>query len=118
MNQPDPHPQDATETELLWQPITELEIQRALNVAKGTTVPGEDGLPMLVWKKLWSHLKGIITSVFTVSLNLTYHPKQWRSAKIVVLRKLAKLDYSIPGAYCPILLLNTLGKLLEAVVAR
>ena len=48
MNQPDPHPQDTTETELPWQPITELEIQRALNIAKGTTAPGEDGLPMLV----------------------------------------------------------------------
>jgi hypothetical protein len=118
MNQPDPRPQDATETELPWQPITELEIQRALNATKGTTAPGEDGLPMLVWKKLWSHLKGIITSVFSASLNLTYHPKQWRSAKIVVLRKPAKPDYSIPGVYRPISLLNTLGKLLEAVVAR
>ncbi|XHF99701.1 hypothetical protein AWENTII_013004 [Aspergillus wentii] len=73
---------------------------------------------MLVWKKLWSHLKDIITSIFTASLNLGHHPKQWRSAKIVVLRKPAKSDYSTPGAYRPISLLNTLGKLLESVVAR
>jgi hypothetical protein len=35
-----------------------------------------------------------------------------------VLRKPRKSDYSIPGAYYPISLLNTLGKLLEAVIAR
>jgi ribonuclease HI len=118
MNPPDPLPPDVTEVELPWQPITALEIQRALNATKGTTAPGEDTLPMLVWKQLWSHLKDIITGIFTTSLNLSHHPKQWRSAKIVVLRKPAKPDYSIPGAYRPISLLNTLGKLLEAVVAR
>jgi hypothetical protein len=36
----------------------------------------------------------------------------------VVLRKPGKPDYSLPGAYRPISLLNTLGKLLEAVMAR
>lgn len=38
--------------------------------------------------------------------------------KIVVLRKPGKPDYSVPGAYRPISLLNTLGKLLEAVMTR
>jgi hypothetical protein len=37
---------------------------------------------------------------------------------IVVLRKPGKPDYSAPGAYRPISPLNTLGKLLEAVMAK
>jgi hypothetical protein len=37
---------------------------------------------------------------------------------IVVLRKPGKPDYTVPGAYRPISLLNTLGKILEAVMAR
>ena len=37
---------------------------------------------------------------------------------IVVLRKPGKGDYTVPGAYRPISLLNTLGKLLEAVMAK
>ena len=56
--------------------------------------------------------------IFAASIELGYHPQRWRSAKIVVLRKPGKPDYSLPGAYRPISLLNTLGKLLEAVIAR
>ena len=73
---------------------------------------------MLVWKNLWVHLKALITNIFTACVELGYHPKQWRSAKIIVLRNPGKPDYSVPGAYRPISLLNTLGKLLEAVMAR
>ena len=39
-------------------------------------------------------------------------------AKIVVLRKPNKPDYSVPKAYRPISLLETISKGLEAVVAR
>ncbi len=118
MNTPDPGDPTISQPELPWQPITELEIQRSLNAANGTTAPGEDSLPMLVWKKLWTHLRTLITNIFTASVKLGYHPKQWRSAKIVVLRKPGKSDYTNPGSYRPISLLNTLGKLLEAVMAR
>ena len=104
--------------EIPWPPITELEIHRSLKAAKGTTAPGEDGLPTLVWKHLWKYLGKLITRIFTSSINLGYHPTRWRRAKIVVLRKPGKPDYSAPGAYRPISLLNTLGKLLEAVMAR
>lgn len=118
MNTPEISPPTATETELQWHPITELEIERSLKAAKGNTAPGEDTLPMLVWKKLWRHLKSFIVNIFTASVELGHHPRQWRSAKIIVLRKPGKPDYSLPGAYRPISLLNTLGKLLEAVMAR
>ncbi|KAI3045365.1 hypothetical protein CBS147353_11800 [Aspergillus niger] len=47
------------------------------------------------------------------------HPeKMWKRAKIIVLRKPGKPNDTIPGAYRPISLLNTLGKILEAVIAR
>jgi hypothetical protein len=51
-------------------------------------------------------------------MNLGYHPKQWQSAKIVILQKPGKSNYTNPGSYRPISLLNTLGKLLKAVMAR
>lgn len=52
INTPEPGPPTSPHPELPWPPITELEIERALRSAKGTTAPGEDNLPMLVWKNL------------------------------------------------------------------
>jgi hypothetical protein len=104
--------------ELEWKPITKLEVYRSLKAAKGTTAPGEDGIPTLVWKRLWSHLQAHITRLFSRSVDLGYYPKQRKRAMIVVLGKPGKPDYTIPGAYRPILLLNTLGKILEASMAR
>ncbi|KAI2734534.1 hypothetical protein DTO013E5_9920 [Penicillium roqueforti] len=118
MDEPDEDSLIRAPLELPWQPITELEIQRSLKSAKGSTAPGEDGVPTLVWKQLWGYLKHYITGIFTASISLGYHQKGWRSAKSVVLQKPKKPDYSVPGAYRPISLLNTLGKLLEAVMAR
>jgi hypothetical protein len=118
MDQPHEDPLVETPLELPWPPLTELEVHRSLKVAKSSTAPGEDGLPTLVWKHLWKHLGKLITRIFTASIYLGHHPKRWREANIIVLRKPGKPDHSIPGAYRPISLLNTLGKLLEAVVAR
>ena len=104
--------------EIKWEPISELKIHQSLKAAKGTTAPGEDGIPTLVWKHLWPYLQGTITHLFTKSIELGYHPDRWKQAQIVVLKKPGKPDYSTPGVYQPILLLNTLGKILEAVIAR
>jgi hypothetical protein len=118
MNTPNPSGPSSPQTELPWHPITELETERSLKTVKGTTAPGEDSLPMLVWKKLWVHLKAWIIGIFVASINLGYYPRQWRSPKIIVLRKPGKPDYLVPGAYRLISLLNMLGKLFEAVIAR
>jgi ribonuclease HI len=106
------------EPPLAWQPITEAEIHRSLVTTKANSAPGADGLPTLVWQKLWPYVAKTIHQIFNASLDLGYHPKAWRTAAIVVLRKPGKPDYTIPKAYRPISLLNTLGKLLEAVVAK
>ncbi|KAM4063309.1 endonuclease-reverse transcriptase domain-containing protein [Hirsutella rhossiliensis] len=45
-------------------------------------------------------------------------PHQWRTAKIIPLRKPDKGDYTLAKAWRPISLLSTLGKILEAVVAE
>jgi hypothetical protein len=50
--------------EIQWEPITELEIYRSIETAKGTTAPGEDGIPTLVLKRLWTYLRTLITPHF------------------------------------------------------
>jgi ribonuclease HI len=104
--------------EIPWDPITEMEITKALKAAKKRTAPGEDGLPTLVWSHLWPYVSSTVTRIFTASIDLGHYPQQWKAAKIVVLRKPGKSDYTSPSAFRPISLLNTLGKLLEALIAR
>ena len=104
--------------EIPWEPITKQEITRTLQRAKKRTAPGEDGIPTMVWSQIWPYISTIVTCIFAASIDLGHHPQRWKVAKIVVLRKPGKSDYTLPGAYRPISLLNTLGKLLEAVVAR
>ncbi|THC94016.1 hypothetical protein EYZ11_006525 [Aspergillus tanneri] len=118
MAQPEDEAHTEQREEIPWVPITEEEVHRALQAAKPMKAPGEDRLPMLVWKQLWQWLNKVILRVFTASVNLGYYPEQWKRAKIIVLRKPGKPDYTVPGAYRPISLLNTLGKVLEAVMAK
>jgi len=51
------------------------------------------------------------------SLDIGYFPKAFRTSTTVVLRKPAKPDYMKSKAYRPIALENTLGKVLESVIA-
>lgn len=52
------------------------------------------------------------------SILLGYFPRSWRTAKIVAVRKLGKLDYTALKAYRAISLLPTISEILETIVAR
>jgi hypothetical protein len=54
--------------------------------------------------------------LYNTSLELHYTLIQWKTARIITLRKLGKADYTLPKAFRPILLLPTISKGLEAVV--
>ena len=59
----------------------------------------------------------LLCKFFIACLGQGYYPKPLKHSIIVVLKKPQKLDYTKLGAYRPIALLNTLAKVLEAVVA-
>jgi ribonuclease HI len=94
------------------------EIERQLLAAKSWKVPGEDGLPVIVWKMAWPTVKDRVLDLFQASLEEGTLSTQWRHAKIIPLKKPNKENYSIAKAWRPISLLATLGKILESVVAE
>ena len=49
---------------------------------------------------------------------LGYFPARFKEARTVVLRKPGKPSYSDPGAWRPIALLNTIGKLIESLITK
>ena len=69
-------------------------------------------------QKAYSAQLEALFRIYSTLFNLGYHPRCWRKAKGVILKKPSKPDYSIPKAYRVISLLNCLGKVLERLVAR
>jgi hypothetical protein len=99
-------------------PLTMTEVERAIHHASSWKAPGTDGMPAVVWQKLWAVVKEVIFRIFHRSLTTGRLPRAFKVAKIVPLRKPDKPDYEQPGAYRPISLLSALGKALEAIVAE
>ncbi|KJZ69551.1 hypothetical protein HIM_11064 [Hirsutella minnesotensis 3608] len=98
--------------------LTLKEIEEKVMAAKPWKAPGEDGLPAIVWKKLWHVVKYRVWTLFDTSFREGVVPHQWRTARIIPLKKPGKGDYTLAKAWRPISLLPTLGKILEAVVAE
>ncbi|KAJ6437389.1 reverse transcriptase [Purpureocillium lavendulum] len=98
--------------------LTLEEVEVKVMAAKPWKAAGTDGLPAMVWRQLWPVVKHRVLALFRASLREGVVPHQWRTAKIIPLKKPEKGDYTEAKAWRPISLLSTLGKILEAVIAE
>lgn len=104
--------------EIPLPPITTKEILDAIYAASPHKSPGPDGLPNHILHIAAPILADHLTKLFNQSLYLGYWPTLFHESTTVVLRKPGKDDYTKPKSYRPIALLNTVGKIMEAVMAR
>jgi hypothetical protein len=102
---------------LPWPRVTEREIRDAIMSSSSSKAPGPDGIGFECLKIAYATIPDYFHSLFEVLLRAGYHPKAWREATIVVIKKNGKPDYSAPKAYRPISLLNCLGKVSEKIMA-
>ena len=58
-----------------------------------------------------------LQALMQASINLAHFPKPFKHTTTIVLRKPGKPDYTEAKAYRPIALENTLGKVMESIVA-
>jgi hypothetical protein len=93
------------------------EIYDALRWVAPDKAPGPDMIPNRVLKASREWLGPRLLTVFNAALRNGYHPCEWKQSVTLALRKPKKGDYTDPKAYRPITLLNTMGKLLERVIA-
>ena len=56
--------------------------------------------------------------MITAVLKASYYPKSFCTARTIVLRKPSRPDYADLGAWRPIALLSTIGKIIETLAAR
>lgn len=98
--------------------VTEKEVLDAIQAAAPLKAPGPDGIPNKVLQAASSMLAGHLAMIMNQSLKIGYCPAHFRKSTTVVLRKPGKDNYTTPKAYRPIALLNTIGKVMDAVIAR
>jgi exonuclease III len=98
--------------------IREEEIHEALQHVTNDKAPGPDQVSNRVLKAAEEWLTPSLHKLFNATVRIGYHPKAWKSAITLALRKPNKEDYTLVGAYRPIALLNSMGKLLELIMSR
>jgi hypothetical protein len=92
------------------------QVTKCLLALRPFKAPGNDGIPNVVLRQNTVILTPYLHQCLLVSLRLKYFPKAWREWTTVVLKKPGRPDYTIPKAYRPIALYNTMGKVLSGVI--
>jgi len=102
----------------IWVPFSKEEFRQALIKYNNSLAPGPD-------KLMWRHLKTIlkqdvclihIINIVDMCINLEHWPNHFKRSSTVIIPKLNKQAYDSPKSFQPIVLLNTLGKLIEKVI--
>jgi hypothetical protein len=98
--------------------ISEEEITSVIKKAHPFKAAGSNSIPFFVLKCLGSSLVSYLQPLFQACVNFSYHRTAFCHCNTVPLKKPGKGDYPALGAWQPIALLNTLGKVLESIIAR
>ena len=100
-----------------WLELTSNEVKTAIFTSSPSKSPGPDLVSFQAIQSAYSVIPEILNSLYRALFSLGYHPRPWREAVGIILKKLNKPDYSSPKAYRIISLLNCLGKVLEKLFA-
>ncbi|KAJ2923470.1 hypothetical protein H1R20_g13624, partial [Candolleomyces eurysporus] len=101
-----------------WPKLLQFELGQALEVCSAHSAPGPNQIT-------WWHLKqvpalpeyrDIIIALADGCIVSGHWPRHFKESTLVIIPKPNKLSYSTPKAFRPILLLNTLGKLIEKMI--
>ena len=103
-----------------WAPFSKEEFKIILGTYSNLSIPGLD---KLLWRHLKSILKdkGCISSVIKIAnicINLEYWPNHFKILSMVIIPKPNKPSYNSPKSFHPIVLLNTIEKLIEKVIGE
>lgn len=98
--------------------VTKEQILLHIRKLKPYKAPGPDGIPNIVLMRCADLLVDRLLYIYKAMLERNLHYSPWKSFTTVVLRKPGKPRYDVPKAYRPIALLNTMWKVLAAIVAE
>jgi len=105
---------------LLWSLFSREEFKRTINKYNNLSAPSPD-------KILWKHLKLVfednkylrnIINIANACIDLGYWPTHFKMSLSIIISKPNKDTYNSSKLFHPIVLLNTLGKLIEKVISE
>jgi len=102
-----------------WNLFSRYEFKSAISKCKDSSSLGSNRLTWCHWKIIITNddcLSRII-NIANACIELGYWPKYFKVSTMIVILKPNKSSYDHPKAFHPIVLLNTLGKLIEKVIA-
>ena len=103
-----------------WPEFSREEFKFTLLSYNNSSAPGPD-------KLLWNHLKTIFDDIecldtfiqmANVCINLGYWPSHFKTSTTIVIPKPNKKLYDSPKSFRPIVLFNTIGKLIKKVIGE
>jgi len=97
--------------------VTRQQIRVQLKSIKPYKALGPDGIPNITLSKCADLIINRLFLIYEAMLERKLFYEPWKVSTTVVLRKPGKPRYNIPMAYRPIALLNTMWKVLTAIVA-
>ena len=101
-----------------FQKFTKQQIQSAIDRLSPYKATCENQISNCILKRCPDLLIPILQPLFNASIQLGYHPHEWRDSSTIILRKPGKPSYLVPKAYRPIELLCAIGKLMASLVAE
>jgi len=104
----------------IWNPFSRYEFKSAIHKCIDTSAPGPDKVSWRHWKLIFKNNDCLskIINIANACINLGHWPNYFKTSSTVVIPKPNKTLYDSPKAFHPIVLLNTLSKLVEKVIAE
>jgi len=105
---------------LSWGSFSRLEFLSAISKCADSSSPGPDRLTWCHWKNIIKNdacLSNVI-NIADACINLGHWPCYFKTSTTIIIPKPNKPSYDNPKTFRPIVLLNTLGKLIEKVIAE
>ena len=96
--------------------VTKNEVEHALKGTSNKSAPGPSGISYKLVKWSFTAHPDFILDIYNAALRLGHHP--WTTAKVVIIPKPNKPDYSTAKAYRPVSLLACFRKVLEKIIAN
>ena len=101
-----------------YESVKNEQIKQAIGKLNPFKALGENGILNVIIKQYADTLLPFIGPIFRATFTLEVYPDKWKDSVTRVLQKPGKPNYGVPGAYRPIALLDTIGKVLSLCVAE